>query len=167
MKLGEVRVDRTSVAYLVHAVEGGGPVHRHGGLLPWLGDQPGPKGRPTSAWELVQGRLGGPVPCLRTTRSSLSIDSAHIKHRLRLYPWLYNQPIWLVIEKWVTSSKGRSLSTTSARRTGVRGSDSMLPLTCRGPSNKQTQPGRARTRGENHKSPRDCPCPRVDSLRRT
>ena len=37
MKLGEVRVDRTSVAYLVHAVEGGGPVHRHGGLLPWLG----------------------------------------------------------------------------------------------------------------------------------
>ena len=26
MKLGEVRVDRTSVAYLVHAVEGGGPV---------------------------------------------------------------------------------------------------------------------------------------------
>ena len=37
MKLGEVRVDRTSVAYLVHAVEGGGPVHRQGGLLPWLG----------------------------------------------------------------------------------------------------------------------------------
>ena len=37
MKLGEVRVDRTSVHYLVHAVEGGGPVHRHGGLLPWLG----------------------------------------------------------------------------------------------------------------------------------
>ena len=70
MKLGEVRVDRTSVAYLVHAVEGGGPVHRHGGLLPWLGDQPGPKGRTTSAWELVQGRLGGPVPCLRTTRST-------------------------------------------------------------------------------------------------
>ena len=33
-------------------------------------DQPGPKGRTTSAWELVQGRLGGPVPCLRTTRST-------------------------------------------------------------------------------------------------
>ena len=34
MNLGEVRVDRTSVHYLVHAVEGGGPVHRHGGLTP-------------------------------------------------------------------------------------------------------------------------------------
>ena len=42
MNLGEVRVDRTSDNYLVHAVEGGGPVHRHGGLLPWLGALPSP-----------------------------------------------------------------------------------------------------------------------------
>merc|ERR1739842_117851 len=37
---------------------------------PVAGDQPGPQGRTTSAWELVQGRLDGPVPCLRTTRST-------------------------------------------------------------------------------------------------
>merc|ERR1739842_51045 len=29
------------------------------------------------------------------------------------------------------------------------------------------QSGKEKTRGENHKSPRDCPCPRVDSIRRT
>ena len=63
--LGEVRVDRTSVAYLVHAIRGGGPVG--GGTVAYSRGW-GPT-RSTGE-DHLQGRLGGPVPCLRTTRST-------------------------------------------------------------------------------------------------
>ena len=127
MKLGEVRVDRTSVAYLVHAVEGGGPVgeaHRVRG------------GGERSGAHHVRGR--GTVRSLPRLCFTLGTVGLGFTHPL----------------------------TDRAQRCARAGRPTPCPLSLAA-GRRPPQSGKEKTRGENHKSPRDCPCPRVDSLRWT
>ena len=144
MNLGEVRVDRTSVAYLVHAVRGGGPV----GWLTAFGEGETVRSSPRSGKGNGPVR-SGPEPTAfgEGERSGAHRDSASCSG-----PSVWASPTCLL---------------TGHRKMCTCGpSHSLPPLTCRGPSTTPVREG-TKTGGENHKSPRDCPCPRVDSLRRT
>ena len=138
MKLGEVRVDRTSVAYLVHAVEGGGPV----GWLTAFGEGGTVRSSPRS------GKGNGPEVSTfgEWERSGAHRDSASCS----------GPSVWASPTRLPTGPKNVHV------RAVPLPAPSHLPRAVDHPS-----PGRTKTGGENHKSPRDCPCPRVDSLRWT
>ena len=139
MNLGEVRVDRTSVAYLVHAVEGGGPVGeahrvRGGGTV-----RSSPRSGKGNGPELTTFGERGTVRSLPRLCFMLGTVGLGFTH----------------------------LPTDRAKNKCARaGRPTPCPLSLAA-GRRPPQSGKEKTRGENHKSPRDCPCPRVDSLRRT
>ena len=162
MNLGEVRVDRTSVAYLVHAVRGGGPV---GGLTAFgEGERSGAhhvrgRGAGTVRSSPRSGKGNGPE--LTTFGEGERSGAHHVRGR----GTVRSSPRLCLMLGTVGLGFTHPL-TDRAQKCARAGRPTPCPLSLAA-GRRPPQSGKEKTRGENHKSPRDCPCPRVDSLRRT